>query len=215
MVVRAVTAGIFSGCASAQTMMYPENSAASSTPGMMPAMNSCAIDTFAVTPYTIMMIDGGISRPSVPAPASVPIVMSSGYPRALNSGSVIFPMVAQVAAEDPDTAAKIVQPMMLVCSRRPGSRSSQGASPLNMSSDNRVRNRISPIQQKSGSAVSVHDEAVPQIVTAMASPAGRDEKSSIPIHATPASANPIQTPLPSSAKSATMSSVVTAASFIV
>jgi hypothetical protein len=41
-------------------------------------MNKWAIETFAATPYTIMMIDGGISRPSVPAPASVPMVMSSG-----------------------------------------------------------------------------------------------------------------------------------------
>ena len=100
-------------------------------------------------------------------------------------------MVAQVAAELPDTAAKIVQPMMLVCRSRPGTRSSQGASPRNMSSDSRVRNRISPIQTNSGSAVSVHDEAEPQIVTAMASPAGRDENSSIPIHATPDRASPI------------------------
>src|SRR5947209_15324606 len=108
-------------------------------------------------------------------------------------------MVAQVAAEDPDTAAKIVQPMMLVWSNRPGSRSSQGARPRNMSSDRRVRNRISPIHTKSGSAVSVQDDAEPQIVTAMASPAGREEKSSMPIHATPESARPIQTPLASSA----------------
>src|SRR5690348_17702601 len=105
-------------------------------------------------------------------------------------------MVAQVAAEEPDTAAKIVQPMMLVWSSRPGTRSSHGASPRNMSSDSRVRNRISPIQTKSGNAVSVHDEAVPQIVTAIASPAGRDEKSSMPIQATPASESPIQTPEP-------------------
>src|SRR5215475_14393459 len=111
-------------------------------------------------------------------------------------------MVAQVAADDPDTAAKMVQPMMLVCNSLPGTRSSQGASPLNMSSDNRVRNSISPIQTKSGSAVSVHDEAVPQIVTAIASPAGRDEKSSMPIHATPASASPIHTPPPRSTNSA-------------
>ena len=81
-----------------------------------------------------------------------------------------------------------------------------------MSSDSRVRNRISPIQTNSGSAVSVHDDAEPQIVTAIASPAGRDEKSSMPIHATPASASPIQTPLPSSANSATISSVVISAS---
>jgi hypothetical protein len=83
---------------------------------------------------------------------------------------------------------------------------------LNMSSESRVRNRISPIQTKSGNAVSVHDDAVPQIVTAIASPAGRDEKSDMPIQATPASASPIHTPLPRSANSATISSVVISAS---
>ena len=80
-----------------------------------------------------------------------------------------------------------------------------------MSSESRVRKRISPIQTNSGSAVSVHDDAEPQIVTAIASPAGRDEKSSMPIHATPASARPIHTPLPSSTNSATISSVVISA----
>src|SRR3954463_8961181 len=102
-------------------------------------------------------------------------------------------MVAQVAAEEPDTAAKIVQPMMLVCNSLPGSRSSHGARPRNMSLESRVRNRTSPIHTKSGNAVSVHDDAEPHTVTAIASPAGRDEKSSMPIHATPASASPIET----------------------
>jgi hypothetical protein len=63
--------------------------------------------------------------------------------------------------------------------------------------------------------VSVHDEAEPQIVTAIASPAGRDEKSSMPIQATPAKARPIQTPLPSRRNSATTSMAVISASFIV
>ena len=49
------------------------------------------------------------------------------------------PMVAQVAAEEPDTAAKIAQPTTFTCSRRPGSFCSQGARPSNMSSDNLVR----------------------------------------------------------------------------
>src|SRR5687768_10995166 len=117
-------------------------------------------------------------------------------------------MVAQVAALEPETAAKMVQPMMLVCSRRPGRRESQGASPLNMSSESRVRKRISPIHTKSGSAVSVHDETEPQIVTAIASPTGRVVKSSMPIQATPRSESPIQRPLPSSAKSSAISSAV-------
>src|SRR5690606_38451801 len=121
-------------------------------------------------------------------------------------------MVATVAADEPDTAAKIAQPMMLVWSSRPGSRFIHGASPWNMSCDSRVRNRISPIQMKSGSAVSVQLEAAPHTVTAIASPAGRGEKSCIPIQATPVSARPIQTPVPSRKKSAAISSATMAKS---
>src|SRR5512133_3193193 len=103
-------------------------------------------------------------------------------------------MVAQVAALEPETAAKIVQPMMLVCRSRPGIFVSHGARPLNMSSESLVRNRISPIHRKSGNAVSVHDDIEPQIVTAMASPTGRLVKSSMPIHATPSSDSAIHNP---------------------
>jgi hypothetical protein len=105
-------------------------------------------------------------------------------------------MVAQVAADEPDTAAKMAQPMTLVCSSRPGSQLTQGARPRNMLSDSLVRNRISPIQMNSGRAVSVQLEDEPQMVTAMASPAGRAENSCMPIQATPVSVRPIHTPLP-------------------
>ena len=104
-------------------------------------------------------------------------------------------MVAQVAALEPDTAAKIVQPMMLVCSSRPGSFCSHGARPLNMSSESLVRKRISPIHRKSGSAVSVQEDIEPHTVTAIASPTGRLVKSSMPIQATPRSESPIHRPL--------------------
>ena len=110
---------------------------------------------------------------------------------------VILPMVAQVAAEEPLTAAKMVQPTMLVWSSRPGSPAIQGARPLNMSSESRVRNRISPIQMKSGRAVSVQLEDEVQIVVIMASPAGRLVNSSMAKRAVPRSARPIQTPPPS------------------
>lgn len=103
---------------------------------------------------------------------------------------VILPTVAQVAADEPETAAKIAQPITLVCSSRPGSRFSQGARPLNRSSDRRVRNRISPIHRNRGRAVRVQLDAAPQIVTAMASPAGRLEKISMPIQAVPARVRP-------------------------
>src|SRR5690606_16541862 len=127
---------------------------------------------------------------------------------------VILPTVATVAAEEPDTAAKIAQPITLVCSSRPGRRLSHGARPLNRSSDSRVRNRISPIQRNKGRAVSVQLDAAPQIVTAMASPAGRLEKISMPIHAVPASVSPTQTPHPSKAKIEMTSRVITRTSFM-
>src|SRR3954463_7752967 len=123
-------------------------------------------------------------------------------------------MVAQVAADEPETAAKMAQPTTLVCSRRPGRRCIHGARPLNMSWLRRVRNRISPIQMKSGRAVRVQLDAEPQIVTAIASPAGRELKSCMPIQATPESARPIQTPLARMRKSEAISSPVTANSLI-
>ena len=74
----------------------------------------------------------------------------------------------------------MVQPTTLVCSRPPGSRAIQGARPLNMSSLRRVRNRISPIQMNSGSAVSVQLDDDVQIVVIIASPAGRTVKAAMP-----------------------------------
>src|SRR5690606_40204557 len=66
----------------------------------------------------------------------------------------------------------------------------------------------------SGRAVSVQLEAAPQMVTAMASPAGRLEKSSMPIQAVPASVRPTQTPQPSRTKIETTSRVMTRTSFM-
>src|SRR5512134_1862962 len=152
-----------------------------------------------------MMIDGGISSPSVPAPASDPTAISSGYLRRESSGNVILPIVAQVAADEPDTAAKIVQPMMFVCSSRPGSHCSHGARPRNRPSESRVFSRISPIHTNSGSAVSVQLDSDPHTVSARASPPGRVVKSSMPSQATPSTAMPIQTPAPRITKSATIS----------
>jgi len=71
-------AGMRSRCSSDQITTQPMNSDASRMPGSTPPMKSLEIDTSAATPYTIMMIEGGISRPSVPAPARVPSTMDSG-----------------------------------------------------------------------------------------------------------------------------------------
>ena len=65
-----------------------------------------------------------------------------------------------------------------------------------MSFESRVRNNISPIQTNSGRAVKVQLLDDPQTVTAIASPAGRDENSVTASQATPVSVRPTQTPLP-------------------
>ena len=83
-----------------------------------------------------------------------------------------------------------------------------------MSCDSRVRNRISPIQMNSGRAVSVQLDDEPQIVTAIASPAGRELNSCMPIQATPESVRPIQTPLARIRNSETISSAVIAKSLM-
>src|SRR6476659_3273546 len=119
-----------------------------------------------------MVIDGGMRMPNVPAPASEPRLTTSSYPRFFNSGSAILATVAQVAADEPDTEPKIPQASTLTCINRPGIRLSQGARPRNISSDNLVRKRISPIQMKSGNAASVHELLLPQIVVARTGPDG-------------------------------------------
>ncbi|MQM40038.1 hypothetical protein KBTX_04080 [wastewater metagenome] len=89
-------------------------------------------------------------------------------------------MVAAVAADEPDTAAKMPQPSTLTCSRRPGRRRSHGASPAYMSSDSRERNRISPIHTNSGSGASDQLDTAPQRLEPSTSPAGAEENSASP-----------------------------------
>ena len=123
-------------------------------------------------------------------------------------------MVAQVAALEPETAANMVQPITLVCNKRPGRPCTQGARPLNMSSESRVRNKISPIQMNRGRAVRVQLDEEPHTVTAMASPAGRDEKIDTASQATPVRVSPTQTPLPRISSRATSSETVMSRSFM-
>ena len=58
-----------------------------------------------------------------------------------------------------------------------------------------VLNNISPIQTNNGKAVKVHDEDVPQIVVAIASPTGLDVNKVIAIVETPIILNATQTPV--------------------
>src|SRR6476646_3653259 len=80
------------------------------------------------------------------------------------------PMVAVVAVEEPDTAAKMPHASTLVCARRPGSRESHGARPVNIWLASLVRNRISPIRMKSGRAVSAQSVLPPNTVVESRAP---------------------------------------------
>ncbi len=62
--------------------------------------------------------------------------------------------------------------------------------------NDQIKKKISPIQIKSGNAVSVQLEAPVHIVVIIASPAGREVNNSMPIHATPIKERPTQTELP-------------------
>src|SRR3954467_872911 len=149
-----------------------------------------------------MVIDGGIRMPSVPAPASEPRLTPSSYPGFFSSGSAILATVAQVAADDPETEPNTPQASTLTCISRPGSQFSQGANPRNISSDSRVRNRISPIQMNSGRAASDHDALLPHTVVASTLPAGMPPPANcMPAHPVAISATAIQTPAPSSSAS--------------
>ncbi len=107
--------------------------------------------------------------------------------------------MAQVAADDPETEPNTPQASTLTCMSRPGSQFSQGAKPRNISSDSRVRNRISPIQMKSGKAASDHDALLPQTVVASTLPAGMPPPANcMPAHPVAIRATAIQTPPPSS-----------------
>ncbi len=64
------------------------------------------------------------------------------------------PITCVVAADEPEIAAKMVQPITFTCSRRPGSSPAHGASPWNSDRDKLVRNNSSPIRMNSGSASS-------------------------------------------------------------
>ena len=66
------------------------------------------------------------------------------------------PIVAAVAADEPETAAKIPQLRIFTCNSLPGSLDRKGERPWNKSSERLVRNSISPIQINKGKAVKDH-----------------------------------------------------------
>src|SRR5690625_2366355 len=139
-----------------------------------------------------------MSSPRVPAPANEPMLILSSYPRFLSSGKEILPMVAVVADDEPLTAAKMPQANTLMCTNPPGKERTQGPRPSNISWASLVRYRISPIQIKSGKAVSAQLVEDSQLLAAKIKPAGVSAKNTNPIIAQAIKANPIHTPSPKS-----------------
>src|SRR4030095_5116156 len=116
-----------------------------------------------------MLIDGGIRMPSVPPAASVPREARIEYPRAYSGGSATVPIVAAVATEDPDVAAKSAQAPMLVCSRPPGIPPRHADSAVDIRSAMPERSRSSPSSTNSGTQVSRFSLSVPQTTGAIES----------------------------------------------
>ena len=110
----------------------------------------------------IMLTDGGIRIPRVPPAASVPRNRRLSYPYFSSWGMATVPMVAAVAALDPDVAANRAQAPTLECIRPPGSQLTHWVTAEYMRSAMPARSRISPSRMNSGTvrnrkvAVEVH-----------------------------------------------------------
>jgi hypothetical protein len=104
------------------------------------------------------------------------------------------PTTCVVAADEPDTAANIEQPSIVVCSRRPGRKATHGAIPENSDCDRRVRNSSSPIRMNSGSETISEDVRMLNDHSAICRMVGRLVNTSSNTMPMPISAGPIQIP---------------------
>ena len=159
---------------------------------MTPAMNSCAIDTFgadAVDDHDDRRRDQQAERAGAGERADRDVLGIAA--RAASSGSVILPIVAHVAADEPDTAAKIVQPMMFVCSSRPGSALEPRREALeHVFGRAACETGSRPSTRRAAARSASSDDAEPQIVDGMTSSIGATAKSSMPIEARRRAARP-------------------------
>ena len=91
--------------------------------------------------------------PSVPPAAIEPRNRARLYPPLSMLGIATVPMVAAVATEEPDVAAKIALAAMFVWISRPGMRANQGVSAENSRSLRPERCISSPIMMNIGAAI--------------------------------------------------------------
>lgn len=93
-------------------------------------------------------------------------------------GIATVPMVAAVATLDPDVAANIALAATLVCIRPPGIQLTHLSRARNMSAAMPVRNMISPIRMKSGTATSTKSVLEDQAISPKAGISGKKENTS-------------------------------------
>jgi hypothetical protein len=80
------------------------------SPGIIPARNNLPIDCSVMMPSTMRVTLGGMSMPSVPTVATIPVESFLLYPYLSIMGTAILAKVAAVAGEDPQIALKAVAP---------------------------------------------------------------------------------------------------------
>ena len=125
------------------------------TPGIYPAQNSFTTDTFAMTPYTIMGMLGGMMGPMEPAEAVNAHANSLSYPRSIISGIRIAPIIAAAADAEPKIAAMNIQEIIVVNPNPPGIQPKIQFAKRTIFLDSWPRFIISPANINSGIAISV------------------------------------------------------------
>ena len=100
-------------------------------------------------------MDGGITWPSVPEAAMVPVARRTSYPCRSMVGSAISVMVITVAPTIPVEAASRVPTRITAKPSPPRTPASRRLAMLSRSSATRERSRITPISTNRGTAISV------------------------------------------------------------
>jgi hypothetical protein len=123
----------------------------------------------------IMLMLGGIRMPSVPPAANDPKKSGGLYLRFSMLGIETVPIVAAVATDDPEVAAKSALEATLVCIKPPGNQFTQRSRARNMSDAIPVRSRISPIRMNNGTATSTNSVLADHVISPNAGSSGMNE----------------------------------------
>ena len=97
---------------------------------MIPAANNFPTDCWVKRAYMIIIMLGGIIEANVPAEAIQPTENDLSYLRRFISGSAIFPKMAVVAMDEPETAPNNAQLKQVAIPREPGTSLLKAFTPL-------------------------------------------------------------------------------------